>query len=258
MPNISDDDYIAMMKKVEDSGMFPGVDSTQGMRDKISAELEQQHQQAPWMALADAGFKMASGTSPFFATNMGAGFSGIGQELRQQQTDYMKEQLELAGMASKEAEAEATRRVNIANVATKFIDAKQRAAELAMNSQNQYYERMDANDARRLGYAELAESRNARLAQTQDTQTARYYAALTTQLDTESRLADQWDKQFGEGSPAAMMGKSPGVNPHLANIQAIQAQLARFTAKMPGAPQGIQSLTPAPAAANPRDPLGLR
>lgn len=251
-PETSDADYLNMIKEVENSGLFPQASGTQGLRDKLEQQIEAQHKQSGWLSLADAGFRTASGMSPFAAANIGQGLAGLGQEVQQNQTAYLKNQLELAGMASKEAEAEATRRVNIANVATKFMDARQRAQEMAYNSQNQYYARMDANDARRLGYANLAEAREARIANQQDTQTARYYSALTSQIDAESRLADAWDFKKSQD----IMHQMPTSNPHLARIQALQQQMAAFSSRMPGAPQGIQQVQP--AAANPRDPLGLR
>lgn len=241
----TDDEYLATIDKVLKSNVFP--DEMGGIRDRLAktqAMADKQNASAPWLSMAKAGFNMASGTSPFFATNAGNALSGMTDDLRQNQITQLKEQLEMDGMASKVAEAEATRRVTAANIATKFVDARQRAGELAYNAQLSHEDRVsrDASTAayREGIFAQRDEARDARLAGQQDTQTAHYYSSLTSQIDTESRLADAWEAKHQFDAPDQRQE-----NPHLSRIAAIQQQMTQFASRMPGHGQ-------APAAAQPR------
>lgn len=187
------DDWIAAQQKIHDSGLFddPTKSDRKAELAQIKEQIAQQGDAAPWQALATAGFKMAQGTSPFFAANAGAGLEGLGSDLAAAKTNQLKEQLELAGMSQKDAEAEATRRINESNVATKFMDAQQRAQELAMNSQNQLQAHEDAlantSAYRQVGLANAAASR-------ENTQAYREQQGQDAMFRNYSTLHNDWVK----------------------------------------------------------------
>ncbi len=243
-PGTDFDEWMGNIKKVNDSGIFanPEMEQIRGSLAQRRAEMAGITKNAPWAALAKAGFKMAGGTSPFFATNAEA-LNTVADDVQQAKVDDLKAQLMMDGMAAKVAEAEATRRIKSADMATTL-----------MNRQDQIEQRREASRDRSLDrraqmeqtamyresmMAQKGEARAARQDAKSDRAEERAYSNLTSQLNTAMRLADAWDAKNGVLNPEK-------TNPHLATIEKLTRTMDGYVSKTFGLPS-IQ-----PNAAKPR------
>jgi hypothetical protein len=196
---------------------------------------------------------MAAGTSPFFATNAGEGLSSLPEDLHASQVDELKSRLELAGLSSKEAEAEATRRVNIANMATKFMDRQDSIAQRREDSWNRSQDRkVQMAQTEAYQNATIAE-RYAAIQARKDTFRAagqeHIYGAYTSNMNNLQRLAAKWDEKNSIINPDA-------VNPYDAQIADLQNRMDSYTERLTG--EKIAPPAPAAAKGGRQDPLGIR
>lgn len=255
------DEMIGNTKKFLDSGLFPDtVGGLKGLIAQRQGQLDSLQASDPWLALASAGFKMASGTSPYFAENVGPAGQQLASDLREQKIDSLTRQLQLDGLSEKVAEAEATRRVNAANASMRFMERQDSIAQRREAA-------ADNADARRLQYQLMHEDRMARLANMgsanldrQNGQLITLYNGTQSDLTREMSAAQDWVQKTNMTPAGISNPVSIQDAPNWDIIQQKRSILNSLEGHM-SQRLGIPTLAPmvAPAAAQGReDPLGIR
>ena len=247
----SDDEggLMSIYKKMRESGEF---DAPKADRSKLEQLMALQQQQGPGLALAKAGFKMASGTSPFFATNAGEGLAGLSDDLRQQNIDSLKGQLELEGLSAKEAEAEATRRYNMLRLSGDVLthrDAVDQRREAALGRlQEAHYARLDRLD--RVGEAARARG-DARLMSLYGVLDRGYNTAYAT-----AQRALEKERAAWQGDMANMGKPFTKTIEDMDSWTAVERAGQQVDAMQPMVLEQFGATLPAPAAADPRGKPG--
>lgn len=247
----SDDEggLMSIYKKMRESGEF---DAPKADRSKLEQLMALQQQQGPGLALAKAGFKMAAGTSPFFATNAGEGLAGLSDDLRQQNIDSLKGQLELEGLSAKEAEAEATRRYNMLRLSGDVLshrDAVDQRREAALGRlQEAHYARLDRLD--RVGEAARARG-DARLMSLYGVLDRGYNTAYAT-----AQRALEKERAAWQGDMANMGKPFTKTIEEMDSWTAVERAGQQVDAMQPMVLEQFGATLPAPAAADPRGKPG--
>lgn len=247
----SDDEggLMSIYKKMRESGEF---DAPKADRSKLEQLMALQQQQGPGLALAKAGFKMASGTSPFFATNAGEGLAGLSDDLRQQNIDSLKGQLELEGLSAKEAEAEATRRYNMLRLSGDVLshrDAVDQRREAALGRlQEAHYARLDRLD--RVGEAARARG-DGRLMSLYGVLDRGYNTAYAT-----AQRALEKERAAWQGDMANMGKPFTKTIEDMDSWTAVERAGQQVDAMQPMVLEQFGVTLPAPAAADPRGKPG--